>query len=144
MAETIEPLGEPVAFLGSTYDEALRLTREARDYVAYQEAKDRSDLSAPARLVASCETMRLTTRLTQVMAWLMVQQAVHAGEISRADAAQPRFRLSGQKVCAAQERFADAAVPPRLAELLEHSLSLYQRVARLDAMMVHSESASSS
>ena len=125
---------EPVAFFNSTYEEALKLTRAARDYVAYQEPTDRAKLAAASRLVASCESMRLTARLTQVMAWLLVQKAVHAGEMTRQEAADPRFRLSGQKVCATEERAADQPLPPRLEELLAQSHGLYQRVARLDAM----------
>ncbi len=127
--------GESIAFLDGTYEEALELTREARDYFAHQERPDSSKLAPTARLVTSCEAMRLTARLTQVMAWLLVQKAVHAGEMSRDEAAEERFRLGGQKVCANADPVAGDYLPPRLAELLGQSHTLYTRVARLDAML---------
>jgi regulator of CtrA degradation len=126
---------DSVAFLHSTYEEALALTREARDYLADHEPAERALLSPEARLVTCCESMRLTSRLTQVMAWLLVQRAVEAGEIERAEAARPGNRLGGQKVCAAAEPVADEVLPARLAALLDKSLALYTRVARLDAML---------
>jgi regulator of CtrA degradation len=126
---------DSVAFLHSTYEEALALTREARDYLAEHEPADRTLLSPETQLVACCESMRLTSRLTQVMAWLLVQRAVEAGEIERAEAARPGNRLGGQKVCAATGPVGDGVLPAGLTTLLDKSLALYNRVARLDAML---------
>src|SRR3546814_16360656 len=68
------------------------------------------------------------------MAWLLVQKAVHAGEMTREDARAPEFRLAGKSVCAEAAPPVEGTLQPRLAELLERSLSLYLRVARLDAL----------
>ncbi len=124
-----------IAYFDSTFDEAMALAREARDYLAYQEESDLARLGPVGRMAVSCESMRLTARMTQVVAWLLVQKAVHAGDLSREEAAQPRFRLAGQGVCDADETLAEEPLPERLAELLERSSQLYQRVARLDAML---------
>ena len=124
-----------VAFLNGTYEEAMKLACEARDYLAYQEPKDRAQLPPRARMVASCESMRVTARLTQVMAWLLVQKAVQAGEISREEASAEKFRLSAHAVCEQEKPVEDQPLPPRLTELMQLSLGLYERVARLDAMM---------
>lgn len=124
-----------VAFFDSTFEEAMALTREARDYLTFQEKADLAEVDPVTRMVASCESMRLTARLTQVVAWLLVQRAVHAGEITRQQAKQPQYRLSGREVCAETEPVAEAALPERLNELLQRSLSLYERVARLDRML---------
>ncbi len=124
-----------VAFFDSTFEEALALTREARDYLTHIEPAERREMTAADRMVASCETMRLTSRLTQIMAWLMVQKAVHAGEMTREEAAAPEFRLSGKEVCEETTPVLEGtSLQPRLVELLETSHNLYQRVARLDAM----------
>lgn len=128
-------VSDSVAFLNGTYEEALKLAREARDYLTFQESKDRAQLDTRAQLVASCESMRLTARLTQVIAWLMVQRAVQAGELSRAQATESQYRLSGREVCAEDGRLESLPLPPRLEELLDRSHTLYQRVERLDAMM---------
>lgn len=135
MPEPSNASDDRVAFLNGTYEEALKLAREARDYLAFQEPNDRAKLPARARMVASCESMRLTTRLTQVIAWLLVQKAVQAGELSREEAAEEKFRLSGHKVCARDVPVEDQPLPPRLAELMRLSHGLYERIARLDAMM---------
>jgi regulator of CtrA degradation len=123
-----------VTYFDSTFDEALKLTREARDYLAYQEKADLSELSPVGRMAASCETMRMTARLTQIVAWLLVQKAVHAGELTREDAAEPKYRLAGQEVCDDTEPLAVEPLPERLSELLERSHRMYLRIARLDAM----------
>ena len=124
-----------IAFLNGTYEEALKLAQEARDYLAYQEPRDRAELAPRARLVASCESMRMTARLTQVIAWLMIQRAVQEGEVSREEAAEDKYRLDGHDVCGDTALIENQPLPPRLTELLERSLGLYERVARLDAMM---------
>lgn len=128
-------IGKPVAYFDSTFEEALALTREARDYIAYQEQVEMAKLGPVARLAASCESMRMTTRITQVVSWLLVQRAVHAGEISRAEARKPRYRLGAQKVCRATGPSVEESLPEHLLWLLERSDQLYQRVARLDAML---------
>ncbi len=113
----------------------MSLTREALDYIAYQEKADLAKLSQVARMAASCESMRLTARMTQVIAWLLVQKAVHAGDLTRAEAAAPRFRLAGHEVCDNDQPLTAEPLPERLAELMARSHHLYRRVARLDAML---------
>ncbi len=126
---------QTVAYFDTTFEEAMSLTCEARDYLAYQEKVDLAKLSPVGRMAASCETMRMTARLTQVIAWLLVQKAVHAGDISREEAAEPKFRLSGQEVCDNVEPLAAEPLPERLVELLERSHHMYRRITRLDAML---------
>ena len=127
--------GTSVTFLSSTYDEALALTRSARDYLAHQGPSERAGLTPEGRLIACRESLRLTARLTQVMAWLLAQRAVEAGEIDRAEAARTRFRLAGQNVCAVSNPKAGELLPPRFNSLLEQSGALYGRIARLDSML---------
>lgn len=126
-------LGESVAFLNGTYEEALQLAHEARDYMAFQERSDRNSLAPESRLAASREAMRITTRIAQVISWLLVQRAVQAGEVTRHEATEEPYRLSGQAVCAEHNK--DKTLPPRLTELLERSHRLYERISRLDSMM---------
>ena len=120
-----------VAFFDSTFEEAVDLACEVRDYVADGE----KSADAWARLIVSCETLRMTARLTQVIAWFLVQKAVHAGEMSRAEARQEQNRLGGQEVCAAGQELVSEDKPKRLIDLLQRTGGLYERVARLDAMM---------
>jgi regulator of CtrA degradation len=122
----------PVAFFDRTYDEAMALIREAREYFAERQHQPASPSRAAVELVTSCESMRLTARLSQIIAWLLVQKAVHAGELSRDDAIKPEHRLGGRSVCEIEGPWSELGLPQRLQTLLERSLSLYHRIARLD------------
>ncbi|MGO1118446.1 DUF1465 family protein [Rhodovibrionaceae bacterium A322] len=127
-----------ITLFDRTYHEALSLTKAARDYVAHQQRIDRRNLSEKAQLATSCESLRLTARMTQIMAWLLVQRAVHSGEISREEACEAHWRLSGQKVCQRSEPHGEVTceeLPQRLNELLVQSLSLYDRISRLDRQL---------
>jgi regulator of CtrA degradation len=118
-----------------TYDEALQLTRSVRDYIANQARADKAALDHDTQLVASCEEMRVTTRMTQVMAWLMLQRAVQDGEVGRDEVAKSENRLGAQDTCLAEPAIDPAYLPERLNELLAQSRSLYERIQRLDLML---------
>lgn len=124
---------QATAFFGKTYGEAMELLIEARDYLAHREPIDRQVLAPLDRLRMSRETMRLTARLTQIMAWLLAQRAVFNGEISQRDALGDRGALAEVEICMEGEEWAPAA-PQRLASLLDRSRRLYVRVARLDEL----------
>ena len=127
---------EGVAFFDTTFQEALDLTEEARDYLTDRRRQAPEDSTpAPESLVANCEAMRVTSRLTQVMAWLMVQKSVHAGEMTRMEARSPRFRLAGQDVCKDDTAAQSGDLERGLQSLLARSLSLYERVERLDSAL---------
>jgi regulator of CtrA degradation len=134
-------LGRPTAFFSKTYDEAMELLVEARNYVAGQDANDRQRLDADVRLRSCSETMRLTARLTQIMSWLLAQRAVHAGEMAAADLVARWEPLAAVGICMEEEGGGIAGLPPALVSLLERSRRLYIRVARLDEMMRRSEGA---
>ena len=123
-----------ITFFDRTFDEAFDLLIEARAYLSERQRPSQDELPPAVRLVAGCETMRLTARLVQVMAWLLVQRAVHAGEIDAAEADAPQRRLGGHEVCAEPGPWDIHALPRRLQILLDRSQALYNRVARLDEM----------
>ena len=134
-SESASNIVETGALIVRTYDEALALTREVRDYIASQAPADKAALDHDTQLLASCEEMRVTARLTQVMAWLMLQRAVQDGELAREDAAKPENRLGGQATCLGEPAVDPAYLPERLADLLARSRSLYERIQRLDLML---------
>ncbi|WP_445681143.1 DUF1465 family protein [Radicibacter daui] len=145
-----------------TYDEAFDLLVEARNYMAHHRsfpgssgssyplapassrphlvASDGARPAAPAseesgrRLRTSCESMRITCRLTQVMAWLLAQRAVFAGEIEFDLEVAEFYALGAEGVCLenALEELED--MPGGLRSLLERSYQLYVRIKRLDEM----------
>lgn len=125
---------QATAFFGKTYGEAVDLLVETRDYLAHREPIDRMGLLPLERLRFCCETMRLTARLTQIMAWLLAQRAVNAGEISQHDALGDHRALAELEICMADQPVIAAAMPRQLLSLLERSRRLYVRVARLDEL----------
>lgn len=127
------------AFLDRIYDEAKHLLGEAREYMRGQEPLDRAGMAPGEALRALSEGMRVATRLTEVMAWSMTQQALHCGEITRDEAADPRHRLGGQRICLGESLPGEGEMPPKLTELIRRSLSLYRRAQRLDRLVAGEE-----
>lgn len=122
-------------FFSKSYDEALALVEEARDYVRDGVAAESRFLPPDLRILLSCETLRLTTRLTEVMAWLFAQRAHHEGELTADQVADDGRRLGTQELCLASPGVPLDYLPPRLASLMERSERLYRRVQRLDEMV---------
>ena len=130
-----DPGGLPATtFFSRTYDEARDLLVDARDYLV---TTQNIQFALPTRELVHCmETLRLTTRLTQIMAWLILQRALHAGEVTMADVLAPANRLGARDICQTSGGEATAELPAILRELLSRSRKLYQRIARLDEMIV--------
>src|SRR3569623_2511024 len=118
---------------GALYTEAMVLADEARFYFDSAGRDDRDSLDPFARVGFSCESLKVTTRLMHVIAWLLTQRAVEAGELSRAQAAAPSRRLG-------EEPESDESLLPRLPEqaraLIEARRDLFARVRRLDERAV--------
>ncbi len=123
------------AFFGRTFEEALGLVIEARDYVAGRLAFDRETIGLADQLICDCETLRLTSRLTHVMAWLLIQRAIHAGEIPAEEATTEINRLGGHSVCLVDDSATMARLPTRLQKLMSRSHHLFVRISRLDEMI---------
>ncbi len=127
------------AFFGRTYDEAHQLVLEARHYLGERGHQDISDLGVEGTLAYSVESMRLTARLTQVMAWLMAMRAVHEGELSREDVRREKWRLGGHAVCLGEPAQGVDELPVGLQDLMQRSENLFVRISRLDEMSAAGE-----
>jgi len=121
------------AFFGRTYHDAMQLLVEAREWLAHCEPRERQRLSGPGRTRLCVETMRLTARLTQMMAWMVAQRAIQQGEMSQHELASRQAELAGVRICTEHAAEMLDGLPRGLVSLLERSHALYQRVARLDA-----------
>jgi regulator of CtrA degradation len=126
----------PIQFLDRTYDEALALTRAARGCIAAGLAAPLAGAPSASALTASLEAMRLTVRITQIMAWCLAQKAIFAGEMTRDSATVARFSLGARELClGGGESAGDQWLPKSLRALLAQSHALYVRVLRLDELM---------
>lgn len=113
----------------SLYVEAMLLADEARAYFDRHGREDRDGLDPIVRVGFSCESLKVTTRLMHIIAWLLTQRAVHAGELNSAQARNPSRRLgeAPQSDEALLAKLPDAAIG-----LITTSQELYARVQRLD------------
>ena len=111
------------------YVEAMVLADEARAYFDQAGRDDRTHLDPVLRVSFACESLKVTTRLMHVIAWLLTQRAVEAGEISAAAAQSPSRRLGAP---ALSDSAILAALPPRARDIVDASAELFDRIARLD------------
>ena len=119
-------------FYDRMYEDAVTLTIDVRDYFAARAETDRIFLTQGQKLTFMRESMRVTTRLAQSVAWIMAQRAVLEGEITAEDARDSAYRLENYRVCLAQDDGRLAGLPAEFKVLWWRSQRLFQRVARLE------------
>ena len=125
------------AFAGSamfdrTFDEGMALVEETARYLDGRGRDEARDLPRKAAMLYAGESMRVTTRLMQAASWLLVQRAVHDGDMDVEDAQGDRYRLGSKEICLGGREEGIELLPPTLRDLLERSDNLYRRIARLD------------
>ena len=109
----------------------MDLVEETAAYLDGAGRQDSKLLSRSAALAYASESMRLTTRLMQVASWLLVQRAVREGDMAPKAA---RRQLSPGRRDPTGRRAAEP-LPAALAELLDRSERLFERVRHLDSRM---------
>lgn len=115
--------------IDSLYVEAMLLADEARSYFDQDARIAREALDPFGRVTFSCESLKVTTRLMHIIAWLLTQRAVDAGELTPRDALDPSRRLGESPVT---DDAVLAQMPADAQALIEASIDLHRRVARLD------------
>ena len=116
--------------IDALYVEAMVLADDARSYFDEGGRDDREALGPMERVTFSCESLKVTTRLMHVIAWLLTQRAVLSGELRARDALDPSRRLGEPPAT-----FGDTVteLPAEARALVASSIDLHRRVARLDA-----------
>ena len=79
--------------IDSLYTEAMLLADEARSYFDDAGRDDRATLEPFARVGFACESLKVTTRIMHIVAWLLTQRAIESGEIPNRDGRRPERRL---------------------------------------------------
>jgi len=115
--------------VNSLYTEAMLLADEARGYFEHQGRDDRTLLDPLARVTLSCESLKVTTRLMHVLAWLLTERAIELGQMSDEEAAASARRLGD---AAPSDAASLAGLPAPAIALVEASQDLYARVRRLE------------
>jgi regulator of CtrA degradation len=110
----------PQDFIGSamfekTFEEGMSLVEETAKYL---DGKGREE-----------------SREMQAASWLLVQRAVHDGDMDAEDAAGDRYRLGSKEICLGGGADGTDQLPTKLQDLLQRSDSIYRRIARLDDVL---------
>lgn len=124
----------------SLYTEAMLLADEARTYFDAEGRRERSGLDPFVRVGFACESLKVTTRLMHIIAWLLTQRAVETGELSQASGRRPERRLGH---AGASDSEVVEQLPSDARALIESSIDLYDRVKRLDEDQITDQPASS-
>ena len=122
--------------IDSLYTEAMLLADEARSYFDDAGRDERATLEPLARVGFACESLKVTTRIMHIVAWLLTQRAIESGDIPLVEGRRPERRLGN-----AQD--SDPAVvnqlPPSAQRLINSSADLYARVKRIDEGSLEAE-----
>ena len=130
----------PQEFIGSalfdkTFEEGMSLVEETAKYLDGRGREESRELPRRIAMLYAGESMRVTTRLMQAASWLLVQRAVHDGDMDASDAAGDRYRLGSKDICLGGGVDGTDELPAKLQDLLKRSDSIYRRIARLDDVM---------
>jgi regulator of CtrA degradation len=139
--ETMQTSLTQFSFSGSalfrrTFDEGMSLVEETARYLDGRGRVEARALSRKGAVLYAGESMRLTTRMMQTASWLLVQRAVHDGDMPPQQAASSRYRLGSKEIClGTPSQHGQDLLPEALRDLLERSESLYRRIMRLDEIL---------
>ena len=129
------PRGTP-RLIDSLYTEAMLLADEARSYFDEAGRDERLTLDPFARVGFACESLKVTTRVMHIVAWLLTQRAVETGEIPGHEGRRPERRLGHAN---ASDESIVALLPPAAKRLIVASSDLYARVQRIDEHQLSDE-----
>jgi regulator of CtrA degradation len=144
MSESNEEFGPEARItprlIDALYTEAMILADEARAYFDDAGRDDRQMLEPFARVGFACESLKVTTRIMHIVAWLLTQKAVESGEIRSADGKRPERRLGHAND---SDPEVVAQLPDAARKLIISSVDLYSRIQRLDEGQLIDEPAQS-
>jgi regulator of CtrA degradation len=115
--------------IDSLYTEAMILADEARGYFDEEGRDERVALPPFVRVGFACESLKVTTRIMHIVAWLLTQKAVESGEISSPDGRRPERRLGR---ASDSDQAVVVQLPDSAQRLVNASIDLYARIKRLD------------
>src|SRR5918997_749556 len=79
--------------IDALYTEAMLLADEARSYFDQAGRNDRDGLDPFAKVGFACESLKVTTRIMHIVAWLLTQRALESGEIPLMAGRRPDGKL---------------------------------------------------
>jgi regulator of CtrA degradation len=117
------------------FKEGMSLVEETANYLDGPGRIDARVLDRHGAIAYATESMRLTTRLMQLASWLLLQRAIGAGELSVEDARKENHRISLADIGRGHDLAGSETLPDSLKALVERSISLHERIQKLDSMI---------
>jgi len=116
------------------YREGMTLIEEVAAYLDGAGRSESRDLPREAAFVYATESMRLTTRLMQLASWLLLQKAVHEGEITAENGRteKDKVQFSGTRSVRGGPGWDD--LPEGLKNYIGKGDRLFERVAQFDKL----------
>ena len=113
---------------------ANELLEEIHNYIRWQAPVDVEHMSRDEIFKVSCEAMRVTVRITQIISWLMLQKAILDAKVSSEEVFLEKFPILQGKSCLEKSSEIDPQMPSRLRELLIKSRKLYLQTKMLEGL----------
>ena len=117
------------------FKEGMGLVEETANYLDGPGRQDARLLDRHGAVAYATESMRLTTRLMQLASWLLLQRAIGSGEMTIDEARREKHRISLSDIGRGNALTGAEQLPAGLLDIVERSLTLHQRVIKLDAML---------
>lgn len=117
------------------YVEAMVLANEARAYFEDHGVEAREGLPPPLRVGYAVESLKVTTRMMHVIAWLLTWRGEAKGEIAAETARHPDRRLG---FTGKSDRDTVEQLPEDARKLIAASEELYKRANRLERDLLNS------
>jgi regulator of CtrA degradation len=120
--------------INALYVEAMVLADEARAYFDLHSRDSRNQMTPLQRVGFSCESLKVTTRLMHIVAWLLTQRAL-------AENAPSVETSHSQRLGSVAQSEADSMLqlPSEAQQLITASIELYTRVKWLEDQLITSE-----
>lgn len=116
------------------FEHGMQLVETTAEYLDQEGREEAKDLPRAGAMAYATESMRLTTRLMQLASWLLLQRAVHEGEMTLEQAAQEKAKVRIHGLSSPTQGPGWDELPTTLRELVQASLDLQARVQRLDGI----------
>jgi regulator of CtrA degradation len=118
--------------INALYVEAMVLADEARAYFDLHSRDSRNQMTPLQRVGFSCESLKVTTRLMHVVAWLLTQRAMAENAPSLDASSQQRLANVAQS-----DNDVMKQLPQEARQLVAASIELYGRVKWLEEQLIN-------
>lgn len=123
----------------SLFDEGMRLIEWVSSYLDGEGREEAQYLSQDELVIYTSESMRLTTYLMQIAAWLFLRRAVNEGELTHQEAASHTHRIRLTTIESRYDKETLELLPLPLQTCLVRGKRLHTRITHLDKLLYQHE-----